>query len=159
MTNSGKAASSITPTENLADVSEYAQVIDLGSGIYDGNSKTLTWPSIILKAGEQQTRMFTVKLADTIPAIATGSSDKTSYDCRMDNAFGNMVSINVDCPVQKQVVEQTVSELPHTGPRENMLFAGIVFAIVAYFYARSSSGQKRNPSHPTRSQRRYNLDC
>lgn len=142
MSNSGKADSTVTPTEKLADIAEYAQVIDLGSGTYDAESKTLTWPALTLKAGETQTRMFTVKLADVIPAIATGSSDKTSYDCRMDNTFGNIVSINVDCPVQKQVVEQTVSELPHTGPRENIIFASIFFAIVAYFYARSRQVKK-----------------
>jgi hypothetical protein len=86
--------------------------------------------------------MFTIQVADTIPAMGTGVSDRTSYDCRMDNTFGNIVSIGVDCPVQKQVVEQTVAELPHTGPRENMIFAGVVFAVVAYFYARSRQMKK-----------------
>jgi hypothetical protein len=55
----------------------------------------------------------------------------------MTNAFGNSVNINVACPVEKVVVEQTVTELPHTGPRENMIFAGILGAVVVYFWARS----------------------
>ncbi|MFZ1243168.1 MAG: hypothetical protein WAQ22_03430, partial [Candidatus Saccharimonas sp.] len=54
----------------------------------------------------------------------------------------NTVSINVDCPVEKKVVEQVVSELPHTGPRENIIFAGVTFAVVAYFYARSRQLKK-----------------
>jgi hypothetical protein len=74
--------------------------------------------------------------------MGTGVSDPTSYDCRIDNTFGNTVSINIDCPVQKVVVERTVSELPHTGPRENMIFAGILFAVVAYFYMRSRQVKK-----------------
>ena len=60
----------------------------------------------------------------------------------MTNTFGNSVEIAVDCPVEKQIVEQTVAELPHTGPRENMLFAAVLFSIVAYFYARSRQMKK-----------------
>ena len=86
--------------------------------------------------------MFTVQLANEIPATGTGVSDKTSYDCRMDNTFGNIVSIDVDCPIEKEVVEQTVGELPHTGPRENMIFAGVALAVVGYFYARSRQMKK-----------------
>ncbi len=142
LSNSGKADATITPSDSLTDIAEYAQVIDLGNGQYDAQSKVISWSSITLKPGEKQTRMFTVKVNDVIPAVGTGTSDKTSYDCRMDNTFGNMVSVNVDCPVQKQAVEQAVGQLPHTGPRENMLFAGIVFAVVAYFYARSRQIKK-----------------
>lgn len=142
LSNNGKASATITPEERLADVMEYAEIIDLGNGTYNAGTKTLTWPTIELKPGQKETRMFTVKVAEKIPAMGTGTSDKTSYDCRMDNTFGNMVSINVDCPVQKQIIEQTVAELPHTGPRENMIFAGIVFAIVSYFYARSRQLKK-----------------
>lgn len=140
--NAGKAEADVSPSENLTDVAEYAQVIDLGGGTYNAETKTLSWPSFKLAPGKSQTRMFTVQVADTIPAMGTGVSDRTSYDCRMDNTFGNIVSIGVDCPVQKQVVEQTVAELPHTGPRENMIFAGVVFAVVAYFYARSRQMKK-----------------
>ena len=86
--------------------------------------------------------MFTVQVMGEIPAMGTGTSDRTSYDCKMINVFGNAVEINVDCPIQKQVVEQTVSQLPHTGPRENMLFAGIVLSIVVYFYARARQVKK-----------------
>lgn len=54
----------------------------------------------------------------------------------MENIFGNDIIIEVPCPPQK-VIEQVVPELPQTGPRENMLFAGIVLAVVAFFYFRS----------------------
>lgn len=140
--NSGKAPTKVTPIDNVADVVEYAQVIDAGGGIYNEEAKTITWPEVTIKPHETQTRMFTIQLAETIPSMGTGISDKTSYDCRIDNTFGNITSINVDCPPQKQVIEQTVGELPHTGPRENIIFASAVLAIATYFYARSRQMKK-----------------
>ena len=142
LANNGKAPTDVTPTEELSDVLEYTKVIDTGGGTFDEQAKTLSWPAITLKPNETQTRMFTVQVLETIPAMGTGVSDKTSYDCRIDNTFGNTVGVDIDCPVQKQVVEQTVAELPHTGPRENMIFAGITIAVVAYFYARSRQMKK-----------------
>ena len=47
------------------------------------------------------------------------------------------LSTKVDCPAEKRVVEQVVTELPHTGSSENIIFAGIVLAVVVFFYARS----------------------
>ena len=140
--NHGKAPAAVELVEQLADVAEYATITEAGGGVYNKDAKTLSWPSVTLKPGEKQTRMFTIQVMSTIPAMGVGVSDKTSYDCRMMNTFGNAVQVAVDCPVEKQIVEQTVSELPHTGPRENMIFAGIVFAVVAYFYARSRQLKK-----------------
>ncbi len=140
--NFGKAPSDVVISEKLADVLEYATLVDNGGGTYDATAKTLSWPKTNVKAGQQISRMFTIQLLDTIPAMGQGLSDKTSYDCRMDNTFGNMVSIDVDCPTEKVIVEQTVAQLPHTGPRENMLFAAVIFSIVAYFYARSRQMKK-----------------
>ena len=140
--NTGKASTAVTPTDNVSDIVEYADVIDAGGGIYNKEARTITWPEVTLKPNEKQTRMFTIQLASTIPSMGTGTSDKTSYDCRIDNTFGNITSVNVDCPPQKQIVEQTTGELPHTGPRENMIFAGIVLAVVTYFYARARQMKK-----------------
>ncbi len=142
LTNSGKTTTDVVPTEELADVLEYATLIDTGGGSFNEQAATLTWPSVSLKPGDKQTRMFTVQVVNEIPAMGTGVSDKTSFDCRIDNTFGNTVSVDIDCPVQKEVVEQTVAELPHTGPRENMIFAGVTLAIVCYFYARSRQMKK-----------------
>ncbi|NCU38443.1 hypothetical protein EOL96_05300 [Candidatus Saccharibacteria bacterium] len=140
--NTGKAATEVEVIENLDDVIEYASVIDTGGGVYDKNSKTITWPKTSLEPNEKQLRIFNVRLLDTIPTMGTGVSDGSSYDCKMINSFGNTVEINVDCPIEKQIVEQTVSELPHTGPRENMIFSAIVLSITVYFYARSRQMKK-----------------
>jgi hypothetical protein len=49
-----------------------------------------------------------------------------------------VVSVPVNCPVVKEVVEQTiVKQLPATGAGDNLLFGGIVAAVVVFFYARS----------------------
>lgn len=142
LNNTGKAATTITPVDDVSDVVEYATIIDTGGGTFDEKTNVITWPALTLKAGEKQTRIFTVKMLDEIPAMGTGVSDKASYDCRIDNTFGNLTRIDVDCPIHKQIIEQTVNELPHTGPRENMIFAGITLTVVAYFYARSRQMKK-----------------
>ena len=138
--NKGLAPATVTIQEQLDDVLEYATVINNGSGnLADG---VLTWPAITLKPGEKQTRMFTVQVLEKIPAMGRGVSDPSSYDCKMTNTFGNSVNINIECPVEKLIVEQTTAELPHTGPTENMVIAGGLLAVVAYFYARSRQIKK-----------------
>lgn len=136
MNNTGQQPAQAKFIEQLDDVVEYATLIDTGGGDYDKDAKTLTWPAVTLKAGEEATRMFTVQLASTVPSAARGISDKTSYDCIMLNTFGNSVEVKVECSTPKQV-EQIVSELPYTGPTENIIFGGILLAIVTFFYARS----------------------
>ncbi|AHB42345.1 hypothetical protein RAAC3_TM7C00001G0499 [Candidatus Saccharibacteria bacterium RAAC3_TM7_1] len=135
--NRGVLPQDLTIRENLADVLEYAKLIDLGGGTFDSNSNTLSWPEVTLFGGNKQSRTIVVELLSAIPATNTGTSNEDSFDCRMVNTFGNSVDINVTCPTQKVIVEQVVSELPRTGARENMIFAGVLLAVVTYFYARS----------------------
>lgn len=59
----------------------------------------------------------------------------------MTNAFGNSTDININCPVVK-TVETATTELPTTGPTENMIFAGVILAIATYFYARTKQTNK-----------------
>ncbi len=137
VTNKGYVDTKAPIQEKLEDVLEYAALIDLGGGIFDQNTKTLTWPDVTIKPGVTETRTFVVQLASSIPATNTGTSNASSYDCRMTNTFGNEVEIDVTCPTEKVIVEQVVSELPHTGPAENMIFAAVLLTIVTYFYTRS----------------------
>lgn len=137
MENVGLASKSVTLTESLSDVLQYAQLIDMGGGTFNKDTKELTWPAASIAPKAKQTRTFVVRVLETIPTTNTGASDETSFDCHMTNTFGNSVDITVACPPEKVVVEQVVSELPTTGPGENMLFAGTLLAVVVYFYARS----------------------
>lgn len=131
-----KSATDIKLDDNLTDVVEYATLSDYGGGSYDTTTRTLSWPSIVLMPRERQTRTFSVKLPDSIPATAQGLSNETSFDCIATNTFGNSININIDCPAPK-IIEQVATNLPVTGPKENILFAGIVLAITTYFYARA----------------------
>ena len=135
--NRGFASENVTMKESLTDVLEYAKLVDMGGGSYDTDTQTLSWPSVSLASGQKQSRTIAVQLLSPLPATNTGTSNESSYDCVMTNTFGNSVSVNVDCAQQKVVVEQVVKELPHTGARENMIFAGALLAVVVYFYARS----------------------
>lgn len=139
--NVGKVPATLDFKEELSDVLEYSTLQDNGGGALDSQSKVLSWGSVTLNPGEKKTRIFVISMLNEIPSTPRGSSELSSYDCVMTNAFGNTISINVNCSGPK-IVEQVVSELPSTGPGENMLFAGIVGAVVTYFYARSRQMNK-----------------
>ena len=135
--NTGLVEEKLTMKEELRDVLEYATLIDNGGGTFDKDKKTLSWSDVTVKPNEKQSRTFVVQLMNKIPLTNTGVSDQDSYDCKMVNTYGNSTEIKVDCGVEKAVVEQVATELPTTGPGENMIFAGGLLAVVAYFYARS----------------------
>lgn len=134
--NTGKTTANVSFQEDLGDVLEYATLQDNGGGTLDNSSKVLSWQSVKLQPGEKQTRTYVVSVLPTIPTMARGQSEPSSYDCVMNNVFGNNVQIQVNCPLPK-TVEQTVSKLPSTGPTENMIFASVLAAVVTFFYARS----------------------
>lgn len=134
--NIGKVDAKIEVSDLLADILEYSTIQDNGGGTYNEETKTLSWGEIAIKPGEKQTRSFVIKVNDPIPSTPRGQSEPGSYDCILTNTFGNSISIPVNCPDVK-AVEGAVSELPTTGPGENILFAGIVASITTYFYARS----------------------
>lgn len=137
MENTGGTAAPVKISDNLSDTLEYSSLIDNGGGTYDDTTKTLSWPDISLLPGEKQERSFAVQVLATIPTTPVGQSNPDSYNCVMDNAFeGSGVTIPVTCAPPK-VIEQVTTELPHTGATENMLFAGIVLAVVTYFFLRS----------------------
>lgn len=136
--NTGGTAKEIAFEDTLSDVVEYAKVVANGGGTYNDTTRKLSWPKVTIQPGETQVRTFTVQILDTIPATPQGISDPSSYDCLIENTFyGSSVVIPVNCQSPPKVIEEIVNELPQTGPRENMLFAGIVLAIAVFFYYRS----------------------
>jgi uncharacterized repeat protein (TIGR01451 family) len=148
--NVGKTTGNYTMQDNLADVLEYADIIDTGGGTLAPNNgitpvekvNTISWASVDIKPGASIEKIVNVQVKAAIPATPQGLSNPESYNCRMVNDFaGNHTTVMVDCPPPK-VIEQVVTQLPHTGATENMLFAGGILAIVAYFYARSRQVKK-----------------
>jgi len=139
--NAGEVPATTQLDEELADVAEYATLQDNGGGTYNTETKVLSWGSVTLKPGEKISRSFTVQLLDTIPSTPRGNSEPGSYDCVMTNAFGNTVTINVKCDTPK-AVEGAMTELPKTGPGENILFAGVLVTVVTFFWARARQTNK-----------------
>jgi hypothetical protein len=135
--NVGGVAKVTKLEDNLADVLQYATIIDKGGATFNETTKVLSWPDITLAPKEKQTRTFAIQILATIPATPKGLSDPSSYDCVIENVFGTSgVTIPIVCAPPK-VIERVTTELPRTGPTENMVFAGVVLAVVAYFYFRS----------------------
>jgi hypothetical protein len=142
MKNSGGTAAPVKISDNLQDTLEYSTLVDNGGGTFDNTTKTLSWPDISLNPGESQERSFAIQVLSTIPVTPTGTSNPDSYNCVMDNTFqGSGVTIPVTCAPPK-VIEHITAELPHTGPTENMIFAGVVLGVVTYFYARTRQVNK-----------------
>ncbi len=134
--NIGAVATNVSFSEQLADVMEYATIQNNGGGTFDNDTKVLGWGTIALAPGERQSRSFVISVKDEIPATPQGTSDPSSYDCRMTNTFGNTITVKVNCPNVK-AAETVVSQLPSTGTGANVLFAAVILATATYFWARS----------------------
>ncbi|MEO5948971.1 MAG: hypothetical protein ABIP74_01070 [Candidatus Saccharimonas sp.] len=141
MKNTGKTAGTVVLDDVLSDPLEYSQLTELGGGSYDKTSQALSWGSLTIQPGATTTRQFVMTVYNPIPAMAKNQGSPDSYDCVMSNVVRKdgegIIKIPVECPVVKEVVEQTVTQLPHTGPTENIVFAGMLLATVSYFYART----------------------
>lgn len=138
--NKGKTTGTVALDDVLSDSLEYSQLTETGGGSYDISTKNLSWGTLAIQPSTTTTRQFVMTVYNPIPAMARNQGSPSSYDCVMSNVVRKdgegIIKIPVDCPVVKEVVEQTVSELPHTGPTENLIFAGLLLAGVSYFYAR-----------------------
>lgn len=134
--NEGKDEATFEFEDDLSDVLEYSSIYDRGGGTLNEETKVLSWGKVTLKPGEEQKRTYVIQMASSISTMSRGTSDPSSYDCKMVNVFGNTIEIEVDCPAPK-VIENIVPELPKTGPGENMIAGGVVAAIVTFLYLRS----------------------
>lgn len=141
--NSGNTETDFTFTDNLMDTLEYSELIDNGGGTFNAETKVLSWPVVKLAPGAQEVRTFTIQVLSKIPATPVGASQGASFNCKMENGFSadgesftSSTVIPVDCPTPK-IVETTVTELPKTGTGSNLIFAGIVLSVAAFFYFRS----------------------
>jgi uncharacterized repeat protein (TIGR01451 family) len=138
--NTGKDQGSYVMSDTVADILEYATIVNIGDGkvVTQGPATpaVVTWPSFNVKVGETVEKVIVVRVKDTIPAMAANLSNPQSYNCKVTNTFGNTINVGIECPPEK-VIEQTITELPHTGVSENIIFSAIVVAVAVYFYARS----------------------
>jgi hypothetical protein len=132
--NTGGVPSSYIVVEHLEDVLQYADVTNAGNGILSNG--VMTWPASTIAPGATLTESFVVTVKNPIPATPVGVSDKYSYDLRMDNVYGNAVSIAVSPPAPKQI-EAAAASLPDTGATTSSLIVLVVCALSLFFYLRN----------------------
>lgn len=122
--------------ENMADVLEYADIVDLHGGeINDEN--IVSWPKQNIPANGSIEKQITVKVKDPIPQTPVSASDRGSYDMVMTNVFyGSSVNIELPPSVTK-TTELVVQQLPETGPGTTLLAGFGLTAVFSYFVARS----------------------
>lgn len=129
--------------DNISDVLEYAELINFSEASLDSMTNVLEWPSQNISAHSYRIESFSVRLKEQIPAIAQGKFNKLSYNCQLNNSFGNDINIAVSCPAVK-IVESTSSTLPPTGASTNLIFAFIGLITFAYYYIYNVQLQKES---------------
>lgn len=125
---------------NLSDLLEYAKLIDDGGGILS-SSNILSWPETTISPNSTQTRTYSIRLLQDIPATANGLNNNRSFDCKLTNIFGNTLEVPVDCPAPK-IAEQIISSLPKTNQSISILLAALTLLLVIFFYARARQIKK-----------------
>lgn len=125
----------------VADLIDYSRLIDAGGGSFGNTDSTLSWPKIQLRPGETQERTFVVQLLQEIPATPAGTSDPSSFDCKLTVTFGNTLVSPVACP-QIKGVESVFASLPPMSPLLNVIFGTVLFAVVTFFYVRTRQLKK-----------------
>ena len=134
-TNTGSgAAKDYVVSDSMTDVLEYADIINPGGGILFNGS--LTWPATTIDAGHSFITTFEVRVKNPIPTTPTSISDPKSYDYKMDDVYGNLVSTNLAIPAQAQVAVAS-QQLPQTGAGTDTLIVFVLAGAIAYFYFRN----------------------
>src|SRR5690606_19726012 len=121
--------------ENIADILDYADVVDLFGGTL-GDDNIVTWPAIDIKPGQTIEQKLKVKIKDPIPQTPVSSSNPGTFDLLLTNVYGDTVNIEVEGELPKQV-ETTTQSLPNTGPGETLAAVFAVTVVGGYFLARS----------------------
>ncbi|HEY6737016.1 MAG TPA: PKD domain-containing protein [Candidatus Saccharimonadia bacterium] len=132
--NAGGIAGDYTVVEHIDDILEYADVTDTGGATLAKG--VLTWPAVSIDPGATLLKTFSVKIKSPVPSTPLGVSDRFSYDLRLDNIYGNQVSITVAPPPAKQI-EGASTSLPDTGAATSTLIILAVAFLAVYFYFRN----------------------
>lgn len=131
----GKAKDYEFVDENLNDILEYADLIDPGDAkLKDG---ILSWPKTqSIDPSETVIKTFKVQVKNPLPTTPQSQSDPTSYDLRMDNVYGNTVSVHLPGNAPK-IIEQSTKALPNTGPGTTMLISLALVGGTTFFRSRN----------------------
>jgi uncharacterized repeat protein (TIGR01451 family) len=133
--NTGDAAQKdYVVSENLNDDLEYADLIDGRGGVLtDG---IISWPKTTIKAGQSYLATYQLRVKNPIPVTPASISDPQSFDLKMDNIYGNLVSTHLSIPAEKQV-EVASAALPQTGPATSTVVVVVLLGLISFFYFRN----------------------
>lgn len=121
--------------ESIADILDYAKVLDLYGGTQDENH-IVRWPEADIAPGETLEQKIKVQIKDPIPATPVSASNPGTFDLTLTNVYGDTVNITVRPPATK-AVESTTQSLPNTGPGETLAAAFVITVVAGYFFART----------------------
>lgn len=141
VSNPGTESVTTPISVRIADLLEYANLIDGGGGTYNQNTGILSWPQVQLAPGQSQERTFVVQLLSSFPSTAIGASNTDSYDCELSIIFGNQINKSIECPVSKSI-EEALAQLPTSGIGPNIIFAVAISTFIGFFYLRTHQLKK-----------------
>lgn len=123
-------------SDYVGDLLDYA-TLDTGflkaqGGVYDESTKKVVWTNVALQGNSETVHRFRIQIKDPIPSTNSPSSVTTNFDCKISNEYGDEISMNVACPLIKNV-----ETLPNTGPGETIAFAFATASVSGYFFART----------------------
>ena len=119
----------------IGDILDYANLnvasVTEAGGVYDEETMKVRWENVTIPAKSSVEMSFEVQLKDPVPATNSVSTS-ASYDCTIENTYGNQLSLDVDCPAVKGI-----ETIPNTGPGESLAMITGITVVVGYFFARS----------------------
>jgi hypothetical protein len=135
-TNVQAAKTGFVVEDYIGDVLDYATVDEASlttqGGTLSADKKIITWANQTVPAGGKLTNTFRVTMKSVIPSTNQPNATAPDFDCKMENGYGNLVTVNVDCPLVKQA-----EKLPNTGPGTTVGIAFGITVVSSYFFARS----------------------
>lgn len=122
--------------DNLTDTLDYATVdqafLAKQGGSLSSDKKTVLWANQTIPAKGETKKVFRVVMKNPLPLTNKPNATAPEFDCKIENTYGSLTSIPVDCAVLK-----SIEELPNTGPGTSLAIAFTVTVASTYFFARS----------------------
>lgn len=137
-TNQSSIPTATIMSDAIADIREYAEVVNTDGGIFDEETKVISWTTPLLAPGESYSRTLTIRLKPDLAATAQGTSNPSSYDCTLVNTLGNTTAIPVACPPVKYV--ETLSHALPVMPSVASFYGSITLfftALLLYLRAKT----------------------
>lgn len=136
--NTGNIAGETEIKENMADVLEYAILLESdGAEVHEGTG-VLDWGKVEIQPNETVTKTITVKINEAVTDTPRSAGDPASYDLILRNVYGeDVINITVPCSQTGKCIEEVVTSLPNTGPGVSAFVNTILIISSVYFYLRT----------------------